>query len=246
MPGATDTILILGGTLQAAAIAERLCNDTPARVITSLAGRTQNPLPVAGETRTGGFGGAAGLATYLRAHNVDLVIDATHPFAQTISGNAAWAAEQTGVRLMRLCRPAWEPDTQDRWLRVASLEAARDAIPSSSRTFLALGRQHIDLFACRDDVHFILRMVDAPADDLPFRSYEVIVGKPSPDVDAETDLLTGCGASHIVCRNSGGTGAFAKILAARQCGLPVIMIDRPAEAGGPSFASVSALLAAVI
>lgn len=245
MPGAPETILILGGTLEASAIAERLCADTSARIITSLAGRTQSPVLSAGETRTGGFGGVAGLTAYLREQRVSLLIDATHPFAPIISGNAAKAAELTGVRLVRLDRPMWKADPDDQWLRVTSLEAAREVIPASSRVFLALGRQHIDLFARRDDVHFIIRMVDCPTDDLPFRSYDLLVGRPSADHDAEADVLVMCGASHIVCRNSGGTGAYAKILAARKLGLPVIMIDRPVAGRGTSFTSVSALLAVI-
>lgn len=222
----TATILILGGTREAAELAGELVRDHPGwRVITSLAGRTHEPAPLAGETRVGGFGGAEGMADYLRAEAVTRLIDATHPFARTISANARRAAELAGVPLETVTRPPWQRQPGDRWIEVASLEEARDTIPPNARVLLALGSQHIGVFTSRADVHFLVRMVDRPASPLPLPDHELVVAKPG-NVAQEMTLLEGHSISHIVCRNSGGAGAYAKIEAARTMGVTVIMLTR--------------------
>lgn len=222
-----ETILILGGTLEAANLAARLVREKPAaRIITSLAGRTREPAPVDGEVRTGGFGGADGLARYLVTEGITALIDATHPFALRISANAEGAAEAAGVPLTVLRRKPWERQPGDVWHEVASLEEARHAIPGNARVLLALGSQHIALFAERADVHFTVRMVDPPPAEapLPFAKSTLILGKPGT-VENESALLKDHAITHIVCRNSGGTGAYAKIEAARLIGLPVIIVQ---------------------
>ena len=136
LPGKAETVLILGGTKEAAALAAELVAAHPHwRVITSLAGRTKEPKPVAGEVRIGGFGGAEGLADYLRREHITSLIDATHPFARQISANAIRAAELTGIPLETRTRPPWQKQPGDNWLEVASLEAARDAIPPARACF---------------------------------------------------------------------------------------------------------------
>ena len=223
----TETVLILGGTREAADLAAELLRNHPDwRVVTSLAGRTREPQPVAGEVRIGGFGGPEGLAAWIRAEGVTRLIDATHPFAKNISLNAAAAAATTGVPLEIHTRAPWAKPDGDNWIEVRSLEDARDAIPAQARVLLALGSQHIVPFADRADVHFIIRMVDAPAAPLPFAHHDLVIGRPEPDIAGETALLQRHGVTHIVCRNSGGAGAYAKIEAARALGLPVIMIGR--------------------
>ena len=223
----TETVLILGGTREAAQIAAEFVRDHPDwRIITSLAGRTKEPKPVVGEVRSGGFGGAEGLADYLRAERVTRLIDATHPFARQISANAKQAARMAGVRLETRMRPPWRKQDGDNWIEVASLEEAFDAIPPHARVLLALGSQHIALFASRGDVHFCVRMVDPPELPLPLPDHELVIGLPGGMADEEAALLTDHAISHIVCRNSGGDGAYAKIEAARSLGLPVIMIGR--------------------
>jgi precorrin-6A/cobalt-precorrin-6A reductase len=245
LPGGPETILILGGTREAAEIAARLAASGKARIVTSLAGRTREPKPLAGETRIGGFGGADGLAAYLQDNAVDLVIDATHPFAGTISANARQAAERCAIPLLSLTRPTWESVEGDRWETVATIADAVTAIPEDATVLLALGRQHIAPFADRVDVTFVIRMVEEPESALPFARAVLILGKPDLDAEAEEAMLVGHGIDMIVCRNSGGRGAYAKIEAARRLGLPVIMIDRPQQSVGPhSYASVEALLAA--
>ncbi|MDF2371344.1 MAG: cobalt-precorrin-6A reductase [Rhizobiaceae bacterium] len=245
MPDIRKSVLILGGTGEASELAERLENLARYRVITSLAGRTLDPRRTSGEIRIGGFGGAESLATFLREEAIDVLVDATHPFAETISANAARAAEISGTRLLVLQRPAWPQEPGDRWIVVKALQQACQAIPPSSRVLLALGRQYIAAFTARPDVHFIIRMVDRPDEPLAFTSFELIIGKPSADPAAEERLLRDGKVSHIVCRNSGGDGAYAKILAARRLSIPIIMIDRPTAEAEGAFNTVESVLTAI-
>jgi precorrin-6A/cobalt-precorrin-6A reductase len=245
LPAPVRTILILGGTREAAELARRLTALPDCRVISSLAGRTAAPALPAGETRIGGFGGANGMAAFMIAEGIDLLIDATHPFAERISKNAALAASETGTRLLRLARPPWRPQAGDRWRSVASLEAAATELPASARAFLALGSQHLSAFAPRRDVAFILRMVDPPVEP-PLPGAKIVLGKPSRDPAEEAALFRGHGVTHLVCRNSGGEGAIAKLAAARMLALPVIMVERaPPPAGGEVFETTDTLLAAI-
>lgn len=220
-----EKILLLGGTREASELATQLV-DAGHRVITSLAGRTKEPSPVAGETRIGGFGGAQGLANYLMENAIDRLVDATHPFAKQISENARTAAKRTGVALEVRTRPGWEKMPSDIWLEVASLAEAVSIIPQGARVLLALGSQYIDIFSSRADVFFLVRMVDKPELSLALPNHEVIIGKPSTQWQTERDLLVEQNITHIVCRNSGGAGAYAKIEAAHHLGLPVIMVQR--------------------
>ncbi len=237
-------MLILGGTAEAADLAGRLAGRRDLKIITSLAGRTVNPHPPAGETRIGGFGGVDGLSSFLAKAEIDLLIDATHPFAETISANAAQASRRTGTPLMSLVRAPWTPISGDDWRSVVTLEEARAQLPPSARAFLALGRQHIDVFAAREDVHFVIRMVDPPAGALPFRSCELILGKPG-SLAEEVDLLRSRAISHLVCRNAGGQASYAKIEAARRLSVPVIMLERPGSPAGKPFATVDEVVVAI-
>jgi precorrin-6A/cobalt-precorrin-6A reductase len=216
-------VLMLGGTREAADLAAILVALGHA-VTTSLAGRTREPKPVASALRIGGFGGVDGLAAHISSTKTDVLIDATHPFARQISAHAESASRQAGVKLIRLERRVWVEQPGDRWMIVGSLEAARDAIPAHARVLLALGRQHIAPFAQRTDVHFIIRMVDPPERPLPFAAYTLIAALPGT-VDSEEALLAAHAIDAIVCRNSGGSLAYAKIEAARRLGLPVILIS---------------------
>lgn len=222
-----ETILILGGTKEAASLAAQIRANRPeARLITSLAGRTREPAPLAGETRIGGFGGAEGLAQYLVAEAVTWMIDATHPFALQISANARRAAEMTGVPLEVHTRPSWERQDGDRWIEVSDMEAARQAIPAGARVLLAIGAQHIATFFDMDGVTTIARSVDGPLPGQRVGVSNWLIGKPSTDWREEAQFLESYAITHIVCRNSGGTGAYAKIEAARRLGLTVIMVTR--------------------
>ncbi len=219
------TILILGGTREAALLAGELVSQGH-DVITSLAGRTREPAPLAGAVRTGGFGGAHGLAHWLLENRITRLIDATHPFALQISAHAEEAARKAGIPLDSRIRPPWKKLEGDIWQEVGSIAEAATATPSGARALLALGSQHIAPFFTRDDVHFVVRMVDAPAPSLPLASHTLILGRPNDNRADEATLLRNEKITHIICRNSGGRGAYAKIEAARQLDLPVIMIGR--------------------
>lgn len=220
-------ILILGGTAEAADLAARLVAQGETDVITSLAGRTANPAPLAGEVRIGGFGGAEGLTRYIAENGITKVIDATHPFASRISENARLACAAAGVPLERPERPVWQRQPGDTWIEVRTLEEAAAALPAGARAFLALGRQHLASFEARPDCHFVVRVVDPPDVPPAFASSDLVVGKPSIDPEAETMLFRDHAITHLICRNSGGTAGYGKIMAARKLGLPVIMIGRP-------------------
>lgn len=217
-------ILILGGTAEASSIASSL-DTLPVEAITSLAGRTANPSAISGKIRTGGFGGADGLAAYLAREKIDLLIDATHPYAIRISKNAVQACEITNIPLLRLERPEWQKQSGDNWIEVASEAQAATMIPTGERVLLALGRQHIAPFAERSDVHFVMRMIDPPEVKLP-RDCEIVLAKPG-NYEAEVQFLSERKIGLIVSRNSGGSISYAKIKAARDLSIPVMMISRP-------------------
>lgn len=223
----SKTILILSGTAEAFDLAAKLQNEQPKwRIISSLAGRTQNPKLPTGETRIGGFGGVDGLIDYISKQNVDKIYDATHPFAINISKNAIQAAQQSGIEYEKISRQPWQKTKGDNWFEVASIQEATDRLPQNATAFLALGRQYIKAFEHRTDCHFIVRMVDQP-DDVPLSSYEIIQGLPNSAASDEQKLFAQHNITHLVTRNSGGEKSYAKIIAAREAQIPVIMIKRP-------------------
>lgn len=224
-PGRPEKILILGGTKEAAELARDLVTKG-LDVTTSLAGRTKEPAPLEGKVRIGGFGGPEGLATYLQTEGITRVIDATHPFAKTISANAIKACEIAAVPLDIRTRAPWEKQPGDLWIEVAALEEAAAALPENARVLLALGRQYLDAFVARTDCHFVIRMVDPPDKPLGFARHDIVTAKPSSDPAEEAALFRAHAITHIVSRNSGGDGAYAKIVAARMMGLPVVMVGR--------------------
>jgi precorrin-6A/cobalt-precorrin-6A reductase len=221
----TEKILILGGTREAAALAAELVRAGH-DVTTSLAGRTSEPLPVEGKTRSGGFGGPEGLAEYLMENGFDRLVDATHPFARQISSNAEQAARLAGIAFEQRVRPPWRRQQGDNWQTFESLDEARDALPPGARVLLALGSQHIAGFAQRADVHFIVRMIEVPTVPPGLPSHEIVLGRPAETAKEEMALMRSRGITHVVCRNSGGSGGYAKIEAARILGLPVYIIRR--------------------
>jgi len=221
------TILILGGTTEAAALAKELSIQENIRTITSLAGRTKNPAKIAGEVRTGGFGGVFGMVAYFSQNKIDEVVDATHPFATKISSTTKLACKLSGLPLKRVSRAAWKPRPKDDWQMVDNIKAAKSALPEDARAFLALGSQHLDVFSSRDDIHFVARMVDAPSLPLDFKHLTIVEGLPGNSVDDEKKLFETHGISHLVCRNSGGERGRFKLDAARELGIGVVMIIRP-------------------
>lgn len=234
-------ILVLGGTTEARSLSAALAKGGHA-VTTSLAGRTREPVPTAGRIRSGGFGGPQGLAEYLRAEAVDVLVDATHPFATAISANASEAASLAGIRRLCFYRPPWLAVPSDRWTSVSDIRTAVAAIPPDAIALLALGRQHLEPFASRSDVNFIVRAIEP---FVPSFACEIVLERPRVSPSEEAAFMRERGITHLVSRNSGGIGAYAKIEAARALKLPVIMIDRPPPPAEPRFESVEALLQAI-
>ena len=221
-------VLILGGTTEARELAAALTARPGLRVTTSLAGRVSRPGTVTGDVRIGGFGGAEGLATWLREERVDALVDATHPFAAAITANAARAAAATGVPAVVLRRPGWRPGPEDRWHPVPSLDAAADLLPSlGRRVFLTTGRLGLAAFAHLTDLHFVVRSVEPPEPPLPPRT-EVLLARGPFTVADETALLQVHCVDVLVTKDSGGAATAAKLTAARRLALPVVVVRRPA------------------
>ena len=236
-------VLILGGTAEAAALAQRLDTDPRMSVTTSLAGRTRDPAPLAGEVRIGGFGGPEGLGAYLRRHGTRLLIDATHPFAEQITQHAAEACEATGVARLRLVRPPWERREGDDWREAADLPAAVGLVATlGRRVFLTIGRQELSAFAGLTGHHFLVRTIDPPEAPSPLRDCQVVLGRGPFAEDDEAALLQRHRIDLLVAKNSGGLATYGKIAAARRLGLPVVMIERPVEPPSKSVATLGAAL----
>ncbi|MBD8617506.1 cobalt-precorrin-6A reductase [Sphingomonas sp. CFBP 13728] len=221
------TILVLGGTTEASALAAMLAARADDAVL-SYAGRVASPKVQPIPVRVGGFGGVDGLASYLREHGVTHLVDATHPFAARMSANAVTAATRAGVAHIALTRPAWAPVAGDRWTRVADIESAVAALAGPARrVMLALGRMHVDAFGAQPQHEYLLRFVDAPDHPPGLPRHHLVVDRGPFDVEGDRRLMAAHGIEVVVCKNAGGTGAQAKLRAARALGLSMIMIDRP-------------------
>jgi precorrin-6A/cobalt-precorrin-6A reductase len=220
-------ILVLGGTTEARELAARLAERPGVRVTTSLAGRVSRPGALDGDVRVGGFGGADGLAAWLREHHVDAVADATHPFAAGITANAARAAAATGVPAVVLRRPGWTPGPGDVWHPVATLAEAAEALPRlGRRVFLTTGRLGLAAFAELSALHFLVRSVEAPGPPMPPRT-RVLLARGPFTVAGETALLREHRIDVLVTKDSGGEATAAKLTAARELGVPVVVVRRP-------------------
>jgi precorrin-6A/cobalt-precorrin-6A reductase len=220
-------VLILGGTAEARALATALSARPGVRVTTSLAGRVARPGAVDGEVRVGGFGGAEGLAGWLRREGVTALVDATHPFAESITANAVRAAASTGLPAVVLRRPGWRPGPGDRWHPVPSLDAAADLLPGlGRRVFLTTGRLGLAAFAHLTQLRFVVRSVDPPEPPMP-PDTRVLLARGPFTVPGETALLREHRVDVLVTKDSGGAATAAKLTAARGLGLPVVVVGRP-------------------
>lgn len=236
-------LLILGGTTEANRLAAALQDWPQLQVQTSLAGRTQQPVLPAGAVRVGGFGGVAGLVHYLQSESIDLLIDATHPFAAQISQNAAEAAQQVGIPSLILQRSAWVPQTGDRWISVPDLTTAAEQLADlGDRIFLTIGRQELAAFAELRDRWFLMRMIDSPAEDALLPPGQILLERGPFSLENERSLLIQYQIDAIVSKNSGGTATAAKLQAARELNRPVVMVERPVP---PNVQQVSTLEAAL-
>ncbi|HXK54835.1 MAG TPA: cobalt-precorrin-6A reductase, partial [Hyphomicrobiales bacterium] len=197
------------------------------------------PLMPEGETRSGGFGGVAGLAAYLREKAVDLVADATHPFAARISTNAATACAQTGVPYLRLERPAWEQLDGDDWHKVGDSAAAAAALDSGARVLAAVGGGELDPFLARGDIFLVARMIEPPQAPVP-ANCEIVLARPPFALEEELELMREKSITVLVAKNSGGAG-YAKLVAARMLKVPVVMIARPPKPAAPMAATAEGM-----
>ena len=226
-------ILILGGTREAVELAQRLHGRAGLEIVSSLAGRTQTPHMPSGDVRVGGFGGAAGLRDYLRREHVELLIDATHPFAERMHGNALQASRESGVPLLRIERSVWRQQADDRWIMADSVgAAAATALGHAKRAFLTTGIKELAAFREIKSIWFLVRLVDPPANVLPLHHYELILGRgPFGAADEET-LMRRHHIDLLITKESGGEATYGKIAAARSLGIPVVMIRRPPTPAG--------------
>jgi precorrin-6A/cobalt-precorrin-6A reductase len=243
----TLKVLVLGGTAEGRALADACAVRPGISTVSSLAGRLRVPVPPAGEVRIGGFGGVPGLVAYLLDEGIGAVVDATHPFASTITSSAVAASAATGVPLVVLRRPGWSERPGDAWHRVPTMADAAALAPTlGRRILLTTGRQTLGAFA-GSDAWFLARCVDPPGPPLPAR-LEVVLDRGPFTLDGELDLLREQRIDVLVTKDSGGTMAAAKLDAARALGLPVVLVDRPAEVTGvdvvPSVAEALAWLEA--
>lgn len=216
------SILILGGTAEADILAD-LLRGHGIEFTYSLAGVTPNPKARVYPLHIGGFGGVIGLARYLTQNTVNMLVDATHPFASEMTKNALAASIQANVPMLRFERPEWDEPENANWAHAESLDQAAKILPAGARVFLSVGAQSMAEFAHRSDVDFVSRSIKPPSS--PFS--KTIVAKPPFDVAGEVHLFSKYRITHLVSKNAGGDQTSAKLVAAKQLGIKVIMVERP-------------------
>ena len=250
MPAASKTrLLILGGTGEAAQLAERALARAGDRleVTSSLAGRVAAPRLPPGLVRVGGFGGAEGLAASLRDAGFDMVVDATHPFAATISAHARAACDALGLPRLVLSRPDWRPHPDDRWTWADDVDQAASLLPGlGRRALLTVGAGAAAAFAAAEGVWCLVRLVTPPAQPLPLADYEILPARGPFTLAGELALLRDRRIAVVVTKASGGTATEAKLVAARELRLPVLLLRRPPPEAGPRVETVEQALAWVM
>ena len=234
-------VLILGGTAEAAALAARLLERAGDRIdlVSSFAGRVEGLRPPPGRIRIGGFGGADGLAAYIRDEAIDLLVDTTHPFADRMSQNAREATDLTGVPRLLFWRPSWPRHPLDRWIEVDGIDAAAHALRHlGRRVWLTVGGTELAPFAALADRWFLVRVIDAARTPSPLADCTVIEGRGPFTLENERSLLRHHRIEVVVSKASGGTATYAKIEAAREADLPVVMVRRPLPEPGDRVESI--------
>ncbi|MGQ0445534.1 MAG: cobalt-precorrin-6A reductase [Beijerinckiaceae bacterium] len=239
-------VLVLGGTFEASTLADLLAGQSGISPMLSFAGRTNALRPPKIPYRIGGFGGVDGLNAYLRGERIDMLVDATHPFAQQMSRHAAAAAARANIPLILLSRPAWVAQPGDHWIEVADMAAAAAALGREQRrVFLTIGRLQIEAFVAAPQHFYLIRTIEPLALPPNLPRHRVIHGRGPFVAEAEEQLLRDEAIDVIVSKNSGGEAAFAKVRAARHLKLPVVMVARPRQASELAYhdpAEVMALL----
>jgi precorrin-6A/cobalt-precorrin-6A reductase len=232
-------VLVLGGSADGFAAAEAL-QAMGCEVVTSFAGRTETRRAPVGLARVGGFGGVTGLAAYLAVEDIALVVDATHPFAAVIKRNAAAACAEVGAPLVHVVRPPWTPEPGDDWRVSPDLATAAAITPvTHGRCFLTVGRTKMAHFASREDLRFLIRTVDPPEPPFPHRDTVLVTDRGPFSLESERALFEAYDVGCLVTANSGGPAAAAKLEAARERGLPVVVVDRPPPPEGRVVATVA-------
>ncbi|MCZ0810727.1 cobalt-precorrin-6A reductase [Roseovarius sp. EGI FJ00037] len=223
------TLLLLAGTGEAVLIARHLAARGQVAAVASLAGVTRAPRPVGLPTRTGGFGGEAGFRAYLQEAGISAVLDATHPFADRISHRSARVCRELGLPYCQLLRPPWTPGPGDRWTMITREEEAARHIAPGSTVFLATGRQTLTRFANLAECRLICRQIDPPDGPFPFPNGDFLVGSPPFSVADEMETFTRLAIDWLVVKDAGGEVPRTKLVAARDLGVGVIMLERPAQ-----------------
>jgi precorrin-6A/cobalt-precorrin-6A reductase len=240
-----ERLLILGGTTEAARLARQavVAFGDRLQVTTSLAGRLAPPRGLAGRVRIGGFGGITGMVEALRDLRIDFVVDATHPFAAVISTTAEQVCSTASVPRLMLIRPPWQPEPGDNWLEVDSLATAAEVLPGlAQRAFLTVGSGGIDAFRAVTGVRFLVRLFEPPAGPLPLSDYDIVIGRPPFTVEGERELMAEHRIDALVSKQSGGP-TDAKLAAARETGVKVVLVRRPAPPPGERVETVEEALA---
>lgn len=236
------TLLLLAGTAEARRVAGGLAAQGT-RAVASVAGVTRSPGALPLPTRVGGFGGAAGFVDYLTAQQITAVLDATHPFAARITDRTARICAGLAIPYLHLLRPEWVAEPGDLWTVIAAEAEAATYVPPGATVFLATGRQTLDRFANLTGRRVLCRQIDPPTAAFPFKGGAFILGRPPFSVEHEAKLFADLGVDWLVVKNAGGTESRTKLTAARQLGLPVLMLSRPPLPDAARVETVAAALA---
>jgi precorrin-6A/cobalt-precorrin-6A reductase len=218
------TLLVLAGTSDARRVLERL---EGADVIASLAGETRSPAELPAKTRIGGFGGVDGFRGYLISNDIRGVLDATHPFASVMTHTVAEVCGDLKLPHVILQRQGWKPQADDVWHYVRNVEQTAELIPLGATVFLGTGRKTLPEFSCLAGRTLINRVIDTPNKPFPFENGEFLVGTPPFTIAEEMALFREKRIDWLVVKNAGGDKSRSKLDAARELGLPVILIKRP-------------------
>ncbi len=226
-------MLILGGSTEASTLATALAGRRDVAATLSLAGRVRELAPQPLPTRVGGFGGVDGLAAYLEAERIAVLVDATHPFAAQMSRHAREAARRAGVPLLDAGRGGWVPEAGDRWTEVDTVAEAAAALGDvSRRVFLTIGRLQLAVFARAPQHRYLVRSIDPVGAGHRLADATFVTARGPFSVDDEIAAMREHDIEVLVTKNSGGTASVAKIEAARRLGLPVVLVRPPEGSGG--------------
>jgi precorrin-6A/cobalt-precorrin-6A reductase len=237
-PG-SPRVLLLAGSTEATTLARHLADSGHCSVVSSFAGRvTKLSLPP-GDVRVGGFGGVAGLTEWLQQESITAVVDATHPFTAVMPWHAEAACRASGIPRLRVLRAEWQVQAEDDWRLVPQLSAAAQELEAigARRVFLTTGRQELRPFAHLQKTWFLVRAIERP-DPLPLARAEVLLSRGPFDLAGERALMKSHGVDTLVTKNSGGTAAAPKLVAARELSIPVVMVTRPTQPSGDIVSSV--------